>query len=648
VTATYNNLQLPNWIGKKAVTLLLVVFLASTAVRVALIDKRWVNPDEGAHLMDAALVLDGHMPVVDFNSRQPFYTYVIAGVFLLGGEDLSTGRMMPLVCSLLCGLIIFSMAGKIFDQRVALLSTILYWLLPLEVINSVVVKTEPLVTLLICLSIWTMIRYRAGSCYRWLFVSGLLTTLGYFVRQSALILPMLALGYLVVIHGKNIRKIATGYTVYCLGCVCVFCIVFLGFVSIAGIDMIYDSSLNPLGFVAKMLSKITHILGLSADSTVVKASALPEVPDYQAYFAYILQAIYMHSFLLIGAGFSVLTCMLLFWRQKTAVTSFFQSYAIFWLWVLLLAVAYGYYFFARGFYIDYAREFFPPLVVIFSAWIVFVLDTIGNKKVARAIGLAFVLGIILFLIRLTSAVSFDLNRYFYYICLGLLGFAFLESAATIEKVTHFLVVVLVTVVIAIASLGIFHVVQLYNLSALFEIIIWSSLCGLLLFSMILQNRGKGLASLMYYPTYVGVAMAFATFITCSAYAGSLLRLEYDSIWSPKTVDVTADYLRTNTKKGDTVISGAVIWELQANRRPFGMISHPLGILYHMGQSERELFKRNFDIKPPRAIVYDGYMERIYLKHLPWLQDRIEKEYHRKEIADTATKFPISVYIRSQN
>jgi hypothetical protein len=54
------------------IAILLVVFLASFALRLWLLDKRWVNPDEGAHLMDAVLVLDGKMPIQDFGSRQPF------------------------------------------------------------------------------------------------------------------------------------------------------------------------------------------------------------------------------------------------------------------------------------------------------------------------------------------------------------------------------------------------------------------------------------------------------------------------------------------------------------------------------------------------------------------------------------------------
>jgi len=67
------------------IILLLVVLFASLSVRVWLLDKRWINPDEGAHLMDAVLALDGMIPSVDFHSRQPLYVYANAATLKLLG-----------------------------------------------------------------------------------------------------------------------------------------------------------------------------------------------------------------------------------------------------------------------------------------------------------------------------------------------------------------------------------------------------------------------------------------------------------------------------------------------------------------------------------------------------------------------------------
>ena len=61
--------------ARKGYLILLAVFVLSLSVRIWLLDKRWITPDEGAHLMDAVLALDGKIPEIDFASRQPFYVY---------------------------------------------------------------------------------------------------------------------------------------------------------------------------------------------------------------------------------------------------------------------------------------------------------------------------------------------------------------------------------------------------------------------------------------------------------------------------------------------------------------------------------------------------------------------------------------------
>ena len=58
--------------------LLLLILFAGFALRILLLQIRWINPDEGAHLLDARLLLEGQIPVADFGSRQPFYVLIIA------------------------------------------------------------------------------------------------------------------------------------------------------------------------------------------------------------------------------------------------------------------------------------------------------------------------------------------------------------------------------------------------------------------------------------------------------------------------------------------------------------------------------------------------------------------------------------------
>jgi len=46
----------------KSYLILLAVCILSLLLRIWFLDKHWINPDEGAHLMDAAMVLDGKIP----------------------------------------------------------------------------------------------------------------------------------------------------------------------------------------------------------------------------------------------------------------------------------------------------------------------------------------------------------------------------------------------------------------------------------------------------------------------------------------------------------------------------------------------------------------------------------------------------------
>jgi 4-amino-4-deoxy-L-arabinose transferase-like glycosyltransferase len=193
-------------------TLLLVfVFLISLAVRIWLLNKRWINPDEGAHLMDAVLALDGKIPLVDYNSRQPFYTYTIAGIFKLFGTDYIFGRLLPLICSMLVGFVIFLIARLLFDGTVAILATTIYLMLPLEVMNSVLVKTEPLVTLLVCLSVYAVILFHKYRQTRWLIAAGILGALGFYVRESALIVPLTVVGFFLCVSSRMLQPIYGGW-----------------------------------------------------------------------------------------------------------------------------------------------------------------------------------------------------------------------------------------------------------------------------------------------------------------------------------------------------------------------------------------------------------------------------------------------------
>ena len=74
-----------------------------------------VGLDESAHLMDAVLALDGKVPLVDFDSRQPLYVYINALFLKLFGISYTAGRLLPLTCSLLIGIFVYLIANTLFE-----------------------------------------------------------------------------------------------------------------------------------------------------------------------------------------------------------------------------------------------------------------------------------------------------------------------------------------------------------------------------------------------------------------------------------------------------------------------------------------------------------------------------------------------------
>jgi hypothetical protein len=90
------------------------------------------------------------------------------------------------------------------------------------------------------------------------------------------------------------------------------------------------------------------------------------------------------------------------------------------------------------------------------------------------------------------------------------------------------------------------------------------------------------------------------------------------------------------------MSGAVIWEFQALRKPFQMISHPLGFADGIPEKERLTIKAAFELNPPKVIILDGYTQRLYMRDLPWLTERLQSRYHF--VFETEPKgFPVKIY-----
>jgi|GEM_PF-868934 len=622
----------------RTIAILLMVFLVSLIFRLWLLDKRWINPDEGAHLMDAVLVLDGKVPFRDFGSRQPFYTYVIAAAFSLLGPTLETGRGLMLACSMMTGVFVFLIARNLFDTKVAVLATATYWLLPLEVFNSPVVKTEPMVMLLGSASFFAITRYCRAERLGWLIASGALAALAFYVRQSALIIPAVMAIFIPIQAGLHWRVVAKGYIAFAIGYLCVVSLMMLYFSTEMDFETVLRSGLNPLAFLFHMLGQTVGLEKSGADAGLLVAKS-----NWNHYHRYVHDSIFMHVFLLAGAGvgiaiaaYSMIVARTNQERRRTGI-----AYALLLLWVMFMLIAYWYYFAVRGFFVDYSREFLPPLSILFAAGLIHLLPVLKRKWMTEALIIGVVAsGVAIFLIQPYYENLFSMGQYAT-IGIALTAIAFVTNRSMPKRR---------------------HRLLLATLAVLFFLVIMSrrpplnfflagfapSVAMILVIYIIVATSWvdtmRGWVS--HYLRFIGLSVLVGSLIVGVSYSSLLLSVRYESAWSPKAVHTAAEYLRENTVCGDKVLSGAVIWELEASRRPYQNISHPLGFLNHISREQLARIEAAFEANPPKIIVLDGYTEKTYFRWVQSLPDLLRTRYDLKATVGPS-KYPVSIYLRRE-
>jgi len=629
---------------KKRYLLVVAVGILSFALRMWMLDKHWINPDEGAHLMDAVLALNGKIPMIDYDSRQPLYTYSLAGILHLFGHDFASGRLLSFMCSFLTGVTVFFLGKVLFDEKTAVLGTIIYFLLPLEFMNSTMVKTEPLTTLLTSISFLTLsLSLRNDNDY-WLIVSGVAAALCFYVRQSAIII----LAAVVIVFISGIRSHCTGgrtkpLLLFFAGYFFTVFIVNGLYFSVAGFNQKIVAALNPFGFVYLTVKKGVYVLSgsiglLRADSATQSAGQFPT--KFPLYWRYIKDALGMHLFLIVGA-------LYVFIGLVSKKISFFKneyrdmrsSCVLLFVWIFLLAGAYAYFLYVKGFHIDYFREFLPPLTLLFAVWVRF--SFMNHRGAGRAkswmVAGVCILPCLIVLHALQPA-RFGLGTV---TAVGMAVFTMIyyTPEESIKRKRLFLGSVLLLAAL-ICIPGVFNLSTYLSGKTMRLILLTSVVLLPLLFMGKPPGRKTGIRRRSIAYTVMAGAIVFG--ISASV---KVVNWAYTAPWPPKNVYDVAAMVKNRTSIEDRVMSGAVIWEIQSNRRPFLDITHPLALANKIEKSERKRIRQNLESNSPKVIILDGYTGKTYLRQFPWLKNYINSAYamvHRSE----GGKYPVEIYLKN--
>jgi 4-amino-4-deoxy-L-arabinose transferase-like glycosyltransferase len=611
-----------------ALVILLLLWLGFQAW---MLKAHWINVDEGAHLMDTRLAMQGLRPVLDYDSRQPLYVYALLPFLLYSDHSYVAARMMPVIATGLASILVFLIGRRLWNSTAGLYSaTAMLWT-PTMLVNSSAIKTEPLAILLMCLSFYALVRHFDRGRPAWLLLAGVALGCGFYVRESTLAGPLAAI-VLIGLRwrdgsGKCVRRVL--YLVAGYFAVCVAMISWAaGHLSLR--TTLSNTSLNPGAMVAQALCSIASLQSLTAPN--LRASTETSFQPKSHALRQVLQAASLQLPLLVAA---LVTPAFAFSRsfqsRHFANVSISDRFAVTipLVWSGALILLYIYHFWNHGFFQSYFREFIPPLALLFGAAASSLLRQIGQLHRSRSL---------LFTLLTCAATLFLYQRQNqgYGITIAIL-FVGTTSAILLRRHlawTHWL--------IHVAGFGILlAVVRTIDASTPIGIVLTSA--GSMLAAIALTASATRVSR--FIPTLTTVTMAAMAFtgILSTSNAGMILSTQYDSMWSPQTLQSVVALIHQHSKDRDEVLSGAVIWEGEAGRQPFMRITHPLA-LHAITDPLREQITDELKARPPVVIILDGYTERYYIKNVPYLQRLLNDDYHFVGEALGSPK-PVRVYAR---
>lgn len=517
--------KIDNLFETKTYHVLFIVLTISLLIRLLFLPERWINPDEGAHLYDAKFILDGKIPFVDYESRMPVYVYTLAAFLKVFGVSYLAGRLMPLFSNIGIGILVFLIGNKLFNSRkVALLASAIYLFSPHTILWSVVVKTELLETLFVTIGMFLLLTYikLKKEKYNIIFFSGVFIALGYYVRESAIMVFIAALLINIYIYRFDTYKLFKTNGVMLLGFLTVICLIFVYFSSFMGLTATWESSLNPLNTVKDPIQKI---IGVISEDTIGE-NPLSAQADYADTIWDWFMVLLLNSFLVFGTVLFFLIFLFYFMKNKFYTIDYNSKILFIFLslWTLFMMLFYIYYSIKRSFFTPYFGEVLPPLSLIMAYIVVYLASAVKSRAV------------------------------------------FTRTAA------------LICTIIIMAS--------------------------------------------------------FISSLT-------LINTSFECVWSPETVEEVSQYIKLQSDKEDVVLSGAMIWTLESNTKPFMNVTHPLAFMDHMTDSQIKKIEFQIEYIKPRFIVLDGYTEKTYLK-VKKVYDVLNDSYVlRKEVY--GSQYPVKVY-----
>lgn len=630
---------------RREIAILCGIVIAALLIRAWLIPGRWVNPDEGAHLMDGRLVLEGLVPEVDFDSRQPLYVYLTGLAVWILGIDLFHLRYFPVVVTLLAGIVVHLIGRRLFGWKSGLVASALFLLLPFSAFMTVYTKTEPLAILTTAGAVYFVLKARSEPerVHRWLFLSGTCLGAAFYVRQSTVaVLGALLLAVLIERTGRGTsRSKALGSLL--LGAVAVSLVVTVHYLRFIPIEEIWGrGEFNPVSFVTgNVKGALVPLLEPAAEVTGIQTDRL----SYETTLENFLVSARVCVVLAIAAGWSVVAFSLDRVQRRSGDHSASPSLDLLLLWTAALGLAYLFWTAKRGFYPAYFLELVPPLTIMASGGIIWCWRNLPGQRTGSYHLLALGVLAAIFGVAHLLTESWQISRPLYFLVTAPVMAAFYlaadEEPPGVELLTRW-----APSVIGVTAIGLAAVVVGPELPSFWGVPFYlgaaAGVLGVLLRArrdVLRKNPLQAIAFGAYSLILAGLFLALSE-------SGVLLDLRYHSVWSPETVERASEVLEDHTVPGATVASGGVIWEFQADRPPFARVAHPL-TLRAVTPTEKSRLQQELSRSPPAAVVLDGYTEQTYFSAVPGFELMLDRDFGQVAVIG-GSRSPVRIYLRTDD
>ena len=616
-----------------------VLLVLCVVFQVWLLQARWVNGDEGAHLMDVRLALNGLVPEVDFGARQPLYVYAYVPFLQLFGDGYLAGRVMPLLATVLAGWVLYLIGRRLWDRTTGLCAAALYLCAPTIFMNSTVVKTEPLAILLTCLGIYGLVGYLTGGRLAPLFFSGVAFGLGYYVRESTLS-GLLAAILLILWWGRgSVWNLVQRIGVLGLGCAAPCAAVLLSYARyLPPQQLLTNQSLFPLAAIAarvqRLLGWVTPEVAAAEGAAAVRGS----IQTWAQTHEYLMDAFQFNAHFLVGL---LVTAGWWIWLRarrdplRQGPTREQLGLAVAWTWLGSFALLYSYHIADRGFSQFYFREFIPPLALLLAAVLVECSTRLGWRRHLVWLVPAWVMGCVGVSV-LQHAVGGGPGGSLTLLLTGLLGWMVFRGVLGGQRLLWYLA--------GFGALGAgFVLIRFTDVApGLREMPSWVVLVLGVGTALALARLIVGRLEIGRSVSYAVLAVVSSASLWVASYAAATVGPAYDCIWSPRTLREVVRLVREHTGPEDEVLSGAVIWEFEARRKPFLSVSHPLMFWDGVPAEWAERIRRRFADHPPRVVVVDWFTQQTYF-HVPGLESLIARSYERVEDVE-GSRWPVRVFV----